>query len=288
MQQVVEINRGRDSSTGAERPSLELSDQVCNNTEIHPLKKDVQMLLINGSLICPICEREKQNKVLQTEMEQRVKTVEKNRNLKALSELSMITDKTLLEASFQSYEVEPGSEAEENKDKMTRVYQYYRQGDVFNTWLYGNPGAGKSHLAMALLNSLSIKGEGEYSCLFIKVDKLMAAVRNTFPDNYQGNDTEDSIIRTISKADYVVLDDLGAEVGAITGEKKASDFVHRILYGITDGRQGKSTIITTNLDNKQIREVYDEKLYSRLMYQAKIVAFTDTKDYRMNGVSDDW
>lgn len=285
---MVEINQERDSSIEAERPSLEISDQVCNNTEIHPLKKDVQMLLINGSLICPICEREKQNKELQAEMEQRVKTVEKNRNLKALSELSMITDKTLLEASFQNYETEQGSEAASNKDKMVRVYKYYRQGDTFNTWLYGNPGAGKSHLAMALLNSLSVRGEGEYTCLFIKVDKLMSAVRNTYSKKYQGNDTEDSIIRTISKADYVVLDDLGAEVGAITSETRASDFVHRILYGITDGRQGKSTIITTNLDNKQIREVYDEKLYSRLMYQAKVVAFTQTKDYRMNGVSNDW
>jgi DNA replication protein DnaC len=82
--------------------------------------------------------------------------------------------------------------------------------------------------------------------------------------------------------DFLVLDDVGAETGAMDTDKRASDFIHRVLYGITNARQNKSTITTTNLGSKDLYSMYDKKIVSRLFRKPKFIVYENTKDKRIN------
>ncbi|WP_161564248.1 ATP-binding protein [Listeria sp. SHR_NRA_18] len=284
MQEVMKINTKRDSSV-EERPTLEYSENTCSNEEMHPYRQNVQMFIVGGVELCPICEMEERNRELQKEVEANILRVRAQRKMGLLNNFSIIADHTIKDASFEGYIAEDATtEAYINKHRMIDVYKSYRAGKAFNTWLFGKPGVGKSHLAMALLNNLSKKGEGKDSCLFIKVDKLMTMIRDTFDNQYQGKDSESSLVQQLIDVDYLVLDDLGAEAGKIDRQGQASDFVHRVLYAISDGRRGKSTIITTNLLNADLKKTYDEKLISRLFSDYYLIEFLNTKDHRINQI----
>ena len=86
-----------------------------------------------------------------------------------------------------------------------------------------------------------------------------------------------------AKVDLLVLDDLGGETGFIGTDKVASDFTQRILYHLMNRRQDKSTIITTNLNSKQISAMYDSKVVSRLYKNlgGNIIKFEKSKDRRI-------
>lgn len=272
----------RDSEIKSNRPAFELTDDVCNNNEIHPLKKNVKMMLLDGKKICPLCEKHKQDLILQKTIEKNIDQSKLNRSKNLLSDLSILSDETLRNASFESFIADdPATEIYINKQKMIKVYKAYRKNEIFNTWLFGRPGAGKSHLSMALMNNLSIKGEGKVSCLFVKVDKLMSSIRDTFKNDYAGSESEASIIQRLIDTDYLVLDDLGAESGSMNRNAQASDFIHRVLYAVADGRQHKSTVITTNLVSSELKVIYDDKLLSRLLATNLTIEFTKTQDARI-------
>ena len=61
----------------------------------------------------------------------------------------------------------------------------------------------------------------------------MRKIKDSF-SNRQSKYTERYFVDLLSSVDFLALDDVGAETGAIdTDIKTASDFVQRILYAIT-------------------------------------------------------
>lgn len=90
------------------------------------------------------------------------------------------------------------------------------------------------------------------------------------------------MIDLLTEADLLVLDDLGAETGAVTTDRTATDFTTRTLYAIINGRMNKPTIITTNLSSKDMAKMYDSKLISRMFRGAEghVIKFEKTNDKR--------
>ena len=90
------------------------------------------------------------------------------------------------------------------------------------------------------------------------------------------------MIDLLIEADLLVLDDLGAETGAVTTDRTATDFTTRTLYAIINGRMNKPTIITTNLNSKDMAKMYDSKLISRMFRGAEghVIKFEKTNDKR--------
>lgn len=84
------------------------------------------------------------------------------------------------------------------------------------------------------------------------------------------------------KASVLVLDDLGSELGQINSRAEASNSVSKILNSILEARQGKVTIITTNLSESKIKSAYGDRIESRLKDGLKdnAVIFTGTTDKR--------
>lgn len=197
---------------------------------------------------------------------------------------SIVPDKNLKQAKFKKFEINNESQ-KEVLDKARKLTKLYLKGNHFNTILTGSAGAGKSHLAMAMLKNINSCQEPK-RCLFVNVSSLVQLIRNTFSGYSEMSEYD--YISMMSKPDYLVIDDLGSETGRIGTRSQASDFISRILYEILNNRQDKSTIITTNLTSDDINRMYDSKLISRMYRGIKkynsIISFNDLEDYRINGI----
>ncbi|MER2169007.1 MAG: ATP-binding protein [Psychrobacillus psychrodurans] len=259
-------------------------DSTSNICDQHPLrvKKPIYKVIFEGKEICPVCESNRKTAELSNSQEAKIKNAKSKVDYNTFRNKSILTDIGLLEASFGNYEAsEP--EVDKNKKSAMDAYEKYKKGAVFNTWLTGSPGVGKSHLAMSILRNLNESGEKDKQCLFISVDEMLLKIRDSF-SNKESKYTEFYFVDLLSKVDFLVLDDLGAETGGTGTSKKATDFTLRVLYSIANARQNKPTIITSNLTRIELTKMYDPKLVSRLMKDTHLIKFESTSDKRIKKI----
>lgn len=254
-----------------------------SNTECCPIHRQKRMHVVDGQLICWICEADKQTATLTKHMniEHAEHITKKRYNI--LREASILQDKTLIGATFQTYtqNIMPHTEEWHNKQEAMKAVHAYRHDDEpFNTWFTGDTGVGKSHLAMAMLEALNETDNQQRSCLFVDIDEALRRVRTAYR-NEQSRFTESYIIDLMSDVDFLVMDDIGAETGNVHTDKTASDFVNRVLRAVLNARQHKSTIFTTNLTRAQLEHVYDKKLVSRAMRNVFLIKFEQATDKRI-------
>lgn len=242
---------------------------------------------------CPKCVQEKKEEEDRKLSVKVLMKVTSRDTFEWLSRYSLLPDATLWDASFNTYITEEEEEIK-NKDKAIQSFQRLKKGDNFNLWIAGKQGSGKSHLAMSILKQINEIGkkdleinmkkgiyQGGYRCLFINFEEMLREIRNNF--SHSGSlHSETTFIKLLSKTDFLVLDDLGAETGSSETDKAATDFVHRVLYAIGNARQDKSTILTTNLTGQQLQHKYDRKVLSRFLRNVTQIVFKDTKDHRAN------
>ncbi len=246
--------------------------------------KPVRMMILNGKVVCPRCELEADEKKLQRDLESQIEFSQRTKNFNTLEKRSMFRDQTVSRATFDNYDV---SELEEtkNKKRMMDLVKHLQQGEVFNIFLQGLPGVGKSHLGYAALKALNVPPDPDNpkdmgkSCLFINMEEAASAIKDSF-SNKESKYTESYVTQLMGDADYLVIDDLGAETGSEHSDSRASDFIHRLIYKVTSARQDKATIYTTNLTSKKLYQMYDSKLVSRIMQKQQYIVFKETSDKR--------
>lgn len=243
--------------------------------------KPILKMMVNGNAVCPRCENEENNRQFAMMVNAEIQEQQQNKRYNTLLRRSIIEDETLLKARLHNF-LTHDLEETQNKHKVQGALNRYRNGEVFNLVLQGNQGAGKSHLAYSVLFDLN--ETKEYTCLFVSIEAMLRKIKASFDDK-ESKYTEDYFNRLLSDVDFLVLDDLGAETGAINTDKAATNFVQRVLYGITTSRQSKATILTTNLTSQTLFNMYDKKLVSRLLKNPEVVIFKDTKDKRMVNLS---
>lgn len=266
-----------------------------SNTDEMPscINHGEKMILTPVGPTCLSCVREKvdaENKAYARKASLQSYLVETYHLLKRRS---VLTDDTLLDADFSNFET-TYEEQETNLKKARFISSRVIEGKSVNLWLIGEPGQGKSHIAMAILKELNeagkrraiaaqdageqIKGKAT-SSLFVDFDHMLRLIRKSYNDK-NSMYTEEYFINLCSEVDYLAIDDLGAETGSTDTGKGATDFVHRVLYAITNGRRGKTTIITTNLYKEEREEMYDMKILSRLSSNVAQIAFQNSPDMR--------
>lgn len=125
--------------------------------------------------------------------------------------------------------------------KFVEHYPIEKEGMLF----WGGCGTGKTHLAIAILKEL-IQGKS-VSCLFRGYSALLKQIQGTYSRQDIGDEnagpglTEYSILRDVTEAEVLVLDDLGAE--------RSTEWALSMLYHVINERYNArlTTIITTNL-----------------------------------------
>lgn len=252
---------------------------LSDNCKVEGHEKYQLMRLSNGTVLCPRCETERKNEAIEKKNEDLFERLENRLRHAYLKDKSILSDKPLWDAGFKNYVAEEEEEVE-NKRFMMNLVKKLQTGENFNIWLMGSPGVGKSFLSMAALKNLNEYGNKNKTCLFVSISAMLRKIRASYSDK-NSRYTEDYFVNLMGEVDYLVLDDAGSENGAIGTNKAASDFTQRILYAVTDLRQDKTTIITTNLTWDELKTTYDSKLISRMSRKIKMVKFTNTSDKRL-------
>jgi DNA replication protein DnaC len=134
-------------------------------------------------------------------------------------------------ANFIAYN-ESLERARDLAERFARAFPAVEKG----LFLEGDPGVGKTHLAVAVLSEV-IRATGARS-LFYDVRDLLKVIRHTY--NASIHATEIDVLRPVMKADLLVLDDLGAE--------KTSEWVEETMNLIVNTRynERRATIFTSN------------------------------------------
>jgi DNA replication protein DnaC len=122
-------------------------------------------------------------------------------------------------------------------------------------WLTGDVGTGKTTLAM-LVSKVAL--EHGHSVAIYSLPRLLARIRRTY-DAQAGEQSYLEFFERLTSVDLLHIDDLGAE--------KRTDWVLEQLYAIVDERyeSQKSILVTSNLDEPELREQIGERTVSRLM-----------------------
>lgn len=204
-------------------------------------------------------------KVLKLDNDQRKENGIKNR----LREAKFSHKKYLEEYKREHLDVEV-------KNKVEEFETLEFIDDRENIILIGNPGTGKTHLAIGLGMAACYKNK---KVLFITVPNLIIelkeAMSNSQVHNYK---------RKFEKYDLVILD----ELGYISFDKEGSE----ILFNLLSSRNNKgSVIITSNLAFDRWEEIFKDPVLTgaiidRLAHKSHIVDLTG-ESYRVKE-TEDW
>ena len=133
------------------------------------------------------------------------------------------------------------------------------RGEDQNLFIYGTTGVGKTFLTHCIAAEiLEAGGSVLYFSSGELFDLLADAAFGRKTDVPDGH-------RLITACDLLVIDDLGTEL--------TNAFVASELFRIISerGRNGRSTVISTNLSLQKIRERYSERVFSRITCHYKII-----------------
>lgn len=204
---------------------------------------------------------------------------ERKRRLKAAYSKSIMND-DLVNARLSNFVLRQGSEI------AYKVAKEYIQGwaeKKYGLLMYGQPGNGKSHLLRGIEFELDAMG---YATLFLDWPQLTTLAKDTFNKGSKVSLTD--IITSACEVDFLVLDEIGA--GALT-EFEFKD----ILFPIVNGRQGKKTGWTTNLDLNRLGNWFlkdrngkfldeDGRLLDRILGSCDIVENKGTSKRREDAI----
>ena len=134
--------------------------------------------------------------------------------------------------------------------------------DNINTTQYdvilmsGDTGVGKTHLIECMTTYAIDK------CLTVKYSTAFNFNQDMLKYHCASIEDKDAIMYPYLNSDILFIDDLGSE-------NQIKNVTNEYLYLILNERmqQHKKTVISTNLDMKQIQDVYGERIFSRLMHK---------------------
>lgn len=210
------------------------------------------------SPFCSECVKEQKDKQEREEIEKHLNASIYQKTYDVLMRDSTIPE-DLKAASFDNFIVETPEE-KQMLDFVKNQTQKYLDGMNGNTLLTGTTGVGKTHLVVSLAKELNeayrAKGEPK-SVLFINLTEILREIRESF----KFTSKEGYYSRMLKEADYLILDDLGVKLGNSSSQSKSA-WEEEFIFDVLSHRN--NTIITTNLSNNEIANLYSERVASRV------------------------
>lgn len=207
---------------------------------------------------CPICAKERIKQKEQQAIEHNLNAAIYQKTYNVLMRDSTNAQE-LTEASFENFKVETPEERQFLAFAKGQVKKYL-DGMNGNTLLTGGTGVGKTHLVISIAKELNeayrAKGEPK-SVLFINLTEVLRDIRESF----KFSSKEGYYSRLLKEVDYLILDDLGVKLGNAQGQSKSA-WEEEFIFDVLSHR--KNTIITTNLSNDEIANLYSERVASRI------------------------
>lgn len=122
--------------------------------------------------------------------------------------------------------------------------------------IYGETGLGKTFLSNCIAKALLDSG---HTVLYLSSIYLFENVLSEIIMNHHNDDGKRMLYDYIYSCDLLIIDDLGTEL--------TNSFVQSQLFEIINTRNNKSlsTLISTNLNIRQLQERYTERVMSRIV-----------------------
>jgi DNA replication protein DnaC len=158
----------------------------------------------------------------------------------------------------------------ESAQGYVNSFNLENKSKYFGLFFSARTGAGKTHLACAVLKAVILKG---YNGVYCNVPRLLELLRELMFDRAHYDDQ--GFLARCEAADLLVIDDLGCET--VTG------WVQDRLYLLVNRRyedMGR-TIVTTNCGDATLRERIGERVESRLIEMCNARWVFPDEDYRM-------
>ena len=114
----------------------------------------------------------------------------------------------------------------------------------YGMYIYGDSGAGKTHLTACMCNELMAQMQ---QCLFTNFFEISKLIKDT----YSGNTSSAAVINRICDVDFLFLDDLGTEILTKNGE---DNWLQGQVFDIINKRYNnrKPTIFSSNYSLNQL------------------------------------
>ena len=137
--------------------------------------------------------------------------------------------------------------------------------------LTGNPGTGKTSLAVATLREWCRRTAGKRTCLFLEFSNLIEEIKRGYSDDEQSID-----LNAIAEGnEFIVLDDLG--------QVRATEWVQSQYYSLINALyiHRCRLIITTNVPEDQFDKTLSPAILSRLHGMCEFASM-DGRDRRLS------
>lgn len=155
-----------------------------------------------------------------------------------------------------------------DKERAVEFVKHFVEGKESHWCLYlhGEPGCGKTHLAVAALKYYIIKNR--YStALFLTCRSYFSMLQ----DNFNNPLGMSNLTRKLLECDLIILDDLGVSRGTDWQREKICELIEERY------NKNKKTIISTNWDlEKAKQELLDDRLYRRIA-EGKVLKIVKSK-----------
>lgn len=218
-------------------------------------------------------------KEIEEEGQKKVQQAKNQERFEKFKTLSLYSDIDLRNKTFKDFEAKNDEQAK-GLQAMRELYKSFVKGKPMHGILSGRTGSGKSHLAMALCNELLAIDEPNNVIAFVNWREFYSEALKGMKFKDVADDVEKRL-EELKRANFVVLDDVGAELTGSSKQEKTQDI--SMLLQILEARVNKPLLITTNQSSSEMQQAYGERAMSRIlanMDEKTVVIFKDTKDYR--------
>ena len=117
---------------------------------------------------------------------------------------------------------------------------------------FGEVGVGKTHLSLSIVTEVLKQG---YEVIYDSIGNLISRIEQ---EHFSREKSQEDTLQILLNTDFLILDDLGTEF--------QTQFNLSVIYTIINTRINRNlpTIISTNLNWKQLSDQYEERIMSRL------------------------
>ena len=213
------------------------------------IQKDIEILnkIRRVPVICSCKKAELDKKAIEDENKE--KQIRLNRIFK-----NSLMDEKFKKCTFETWDHSIGSEKIFNICSKYAANFIKAKENNIGLMIYGEPGNGKTHATACIANYLMLRG---VPTICVSINKLLDRIKETYSS--YGKEGEETILKNLSNADLLIIDDLGTE--------QQKDWTASRIYNIIDSRYRNSmpTIITTNINLKDLEKMYHKRTYDRLI-----------------------
>lgn len=158
---------------------------------------------------------------------------------------------------FSCYSERKNENGESDRERMLGIYKRARRlcdnfdNEEKSLLFYGAPGRGKTFLSNCIAKELMDKGK---TVVYVRAPRLF----NRYEDYKFGRIDESDYFEGVFDCDLLIIDDLGTEAQS----KYALAFLDDILNERLNS--GRKMVISTNLNTKELTQVYSQRFISRV------------------------